>query len=202
MQLKTILNRVQKHRSFVYRAAHLREERGRVTLDVELRPRSNARPICSGCSRSRPGYDTLAPRRFEFVSLWGIAVFFVYAMRRVDCPRCGVVVESVPWGSGKHQTTATYAWFLARWAKRMSWSEVAERGVRIPHLQSDGNRLVSRPRTPSRARSHPQILLTRQRFQDQQEHRSAGGRHRRPTPRGYSAASGMRSVCPYAGSQR
>ena len=113
MQLKTILNRVQKHKSFVYGAAHLREERGRVTLDMELRPRSNARPICSGCSRSRPAYDTLAPRRFEFVPLWGIAVSFVYAMRRVDCPRCGVVVESVPWSSGKHQTTATYAWFLA-----------------------------------------------------------------------------------------
>jgi transposase len=52
-------------------------------------------------------------------------VFFVYAMRRVDCPKCGVVVESVPWGNGKHQTTTAYAWFLARWAKRMSWSEVA-----------------------------------------------------------------------------
>ena len=90
-----------------------REKRGRVTLDMELRPRSNARPICSGCSRSRPAYDTLAPRCFEFVPLWGIAVSFVYAMRRVDCPRCGVVVESVPWSSGKHQTTATYAWFLA-----------------------------------------------------------------------------------------
>ena len=37
-----------------------------------------------------------------------------------------MVVESVPWGSGKHQTTATYAWFLARSAKRMSWSQVAE----------------------------------------------------------------------------
>jgi transposase len=36
-----------------------------------------------------------------------------------------VVVEAVPWGSGKHQSTTTYAWFLARWAKRMSWSEVA-----------------------------------------------------------------------------
>ena len=53
-------------------------------------------------------------------------MFFVYAMRRVDCHACGVVVESVPWGSGKHQATTTYAWFLARWAQRMSWSEVAE----------------------------------------------------------------------------
>jgi len=126
MQLKTILNRIQKHKSFVYGETRLYESGGRSCLDVELRPRANGRARCSGCDRARPGYDTLAPRRFEFVPLWGIAVYFVYAMRRVNCPTCGVVVEAVPWGNGKHQSTTTYAWFLARWAKRLSWSEVAE----------------------------------------------------------------------------
>lgn len=126
MQLKTILNRIQKHKSFVYGETRLYETGGRLSLDVELRPRANGRARCSGCDRARPGYDTLAPRRFEFVPLWGIAVYFVYAMRRVNCPTCGVVVEVVPWGNGKHQSTTAYAWFLARWAKRLSWSEVAE----------------------------------------------------------------------------
>ena len=47
-------------------------------------------------------------------------------MRRVDCATCGHVrVEQVPWAEGKHQLTTTYAWFLARWAKRLSWREVA-----------------------------------------------------------------------------
>jgi transposase len=68
----------------------------------------------------------LPARRFEFVPLWGLAVFLVYAMRRVSCPSCGVKVETVPWASGKHQVTDTYAWFLARWARRLSWKEVAE----------------------------------------------------------------------------
>ena len=49
----------------------------------------------------------------------------MYAMRRVDCPRCGVTVELVPWAGGKHQLTTTYMWFLARWAQRLSWQEVA-----------------------------------------------------------------------------
>ena len=57
--------------------------------------------------------------------LWGILVFFVYMMRRVNCPRCGVVVEAVPWARGKSPVTTSYAWFLARWAKRMSWMDVA-----------------------------------------------------------------------------
>ena len=38
--------------------------------------------------------------------------------------RCGVTVELVPWGDGKNQLTTSYRWFLASWAKRLSWSEV------------------------------------------------------------------------------
>ena len=47
-------------------------------------------------------------------------------MRRVDCPRGGVKVEAVPWASGKHHLTDACAWFLAGWAKRLSWQEVAD----------------------------------------------------------------------------
>lgn len=126
MQIKTILNRVEQHASFVYGEVRFRAHEGRTALDVDVRPRSNARPRCSGCGRRRPGYDTLRPRRFEFIPLWGIAVYFVYAMRRVACPTCGVVVEAVPWAQGKSHATTTYAWFLARWAKRLSWAEVAD----------------------------------------------------------------------------
>ncbi len=135
MQIKTILNRIQKHRSFVYGEVRLHEEAGRLTLDVELRARGNGRPKCSGCGRPRPGYDTLAPRRFEFIPLWGIAVYFVYAMRRVNCPLCGVVVEAVPWGSGKHQSTTTYAWccvarpLTGAVARRLTRSERGKAGA-------------------------------------------------------------------------
>ena len=125
MQLKTILNRVQKHRSFMYGPARL-VQGARLAIEVEVRARANSRAKCSGCGCPAPGYDTLPARRFEFVPLWGIAVFLVYAMRRVSCASCGVRVESVPWATGKHQLTDSYAWFLARWARRLSWKEVAE----------------------------------------------------------------------------
>jgi len=59
------------------------------------------------------------------VPLWGIKVFLVYAARRVSCLECGVRVESMPWALGKSQLTQAYAWFLARWAWRLSWKEVA-----------------------------------------------------------------------------
>ncbi|MDP6097939.1 MAG: ISL3 family transposase [Gammaproteobacteria bacterium] len=125
MQLKAILNRVEKQPSFIYESVRF-VEGSRLEMEVVVRPRVNSRPRCSGCGQVGPGYDTQGLRRFEFVPLWGIAVFFVYAMRRVQCRQCGVRVEAVPWASGKHHLTKTYAWFLARWARRLSWKEVAE----------------------------------------------------------------------------
>lgn len=125
MQVKTILNRIQRHRSFVYGPARL-VQGVRLSLEVEVRPRGNSKARCSGCGDAAPGYDKLPVRRFEFVPLWGMAVFLLYAMRRVNCARCGVKVETVPWATGKHQITDTYAWFLARWARRISWKEVAQ----------------------------------------------------------------------------
>ena len=126
MQLKTILNRVHKLKSFVYGKVQRREVQGEWVLEVEIRARAGSRAVCSGCGQKRPGYDTLSARRFEFIPMWGILVYFVYAMRRVECPQCGVVVEQVPWALGKGQVTTAYGWFLARWAKRLSWKEVAE----------------------------------------------------------------------------
>ena len=125
MQLKTILNHVQKHKSFVYTEAKLKKGK-QLTIDISIRPRSNSRPICSGCGRKQPGYDTLPVRRFEFVPLWGILVYYVYAMRRVNCPDCGIKVERVPWADGKRTVTNAYAWFLAGWAKELNWSQTAK----------------------------------------------------------------------------
>ena len=126
MLLKSILNRIQLHHGFVYGSIRLVEKAARLLLEIEIRPRKGCRPVCSGCGKPGPGYDTLKTRRFEFVPLWGIAVFFLYAMRRVDCPRCGVKVEQVPWAQGKNHLTTTYAWFLAKWARRLSWKETAD----------------------------------------------------------------------------
>jgi len=121
MRVKTVLNRVHPIKGFVY-------EQDRFVgnhIEVEVRPRRGSRPVCSGCGRAGPGYDVLGKRPFHFVPLWAIAVVLVYAMRRVDCPRCGVTVEQVPWGDGKRRLTRAYAVFLARWARRLSWKEVA-----------------------------------------------------------------------------
>jgi transposase len=54
-----------------------------------------------------------------------MAVLLVYAMRRVDCPSYGVAVERVPWATGKEHLATIHRWFLAGWAKRLSWTDTA-----------------------------------------------------------------------------
>lgn len=134
MLLQTILNRVERHPSFVYAKARFAdgatdgEDRngGCRALEVEVRERANSRPICSSCGERRPGYDRLPQRRYEFVPLWAISVFLLYAPRRVNCPACGIKVERIPWAEGKSRITTSYQRFLAAWAKRLSWQEVAD----------------------------------------------------------------------------
>jgi transposase len=125
MRLQTLLNQLEKFKSFVYgRVTKEARVAGHVLL-VRMRPRKGSRPVCSGCGRRGPVHDRLDEREFEYVPFWGFLVFFVYRMRRVKCSSCGVKVERVPWCDGKQQMTITYRWYLAKWAKRLSWTEVA-----------------------------------------------------------------------------
>jgi transposase len=130
MQLKTLLNRVHPVKGFVYVKVQIvedRQEPNGIRLTVHIRPRRRSRGICAGCGRRAPSYDRLDERRFAFVPLWGIAVTFIYAMRRLDCPSCGrIQVERVPWSQSKRPISKAYECFLACWAQRLSWKEVSE----------------------------------------------------------------------------
>ena len=125
MQLKTIFNRVTNYKPFVVEHVELIEHKSQPTLEITMRARENGLPTCSGCGRRCSGYDTQpTARRFDFIGLWMIRVVLIYAMRRVNYPTCGVKVERVPWAEGKSRLTTAYQWFLAGWARRMSWQEV------------------------------------------------------------------------------
>lgn len=127
MQIKTILNKCHKFKSFVYQ--HVRFVtlvNGSDAIEVYIVPRKNSKPLCSGCGRPGTTYDHLKHRRFEFIPIWGFVVYFLYQMRRVNCRRCGVKVEQVPWAEGKRELSRTYMVYLARWAEKLSWQEVAQ----------------------------------------------------------------------------
>lgn len=124
MLLTRLLNACHHFPGFVYAGARLCETSSSIEIDV--RPRQGSKPRCSGCGQPASGYDHLGCRRFEFIPIWGYAVFLLYRMRRVDCRRCGVRVEEVPWGTGKHTLCKAYMLYLAHWARKLSWKETAQ----------------------------------------------------------------------------
>lgn len=127
MLLQTILNLLEKYSSFVYGKCEIEGQPNNYTLRVHIHPRKNGRPECSICGQKGPIYDHQpTPRHFDYVPLWGMAVVFVYTMRRVNCPQCGVKIEQVPWAQGKSPTTDTFSWFLSQWAKLLCWSDTAK----------------------------------------------------------------------------
>ncbi|MFM6131828.1 MAG: hypothetical protein ACKPBV_24440 [Sphaerospermopsis kisseleviana] len=125
MRLQTILYRTERIKGFKYGKVRMHEVDGSASLSVRILPRRNSRPYCSGCGRRGPVHSILPDRQFQHIPIYGIADVFLSAMRRVKCDRCGVKVEIVPWGDGKNRQTTSCRWFLASWAKRLSWTEVA-----------------------------------------------------------------------------
>ena len=124
MLLTRLLNACHHFPGFVYAGARLCE--AIKTIEVDVRPRRGSKARCSACHEPASGYDQMPQRGFEFIPIWGFAVVLLYCMRRVDCRRCGVKVEEVPWGSGKHQLTKAYMLYLAHWARKLSWKETAQ----------------------------------------------------------------------------
>ncbi len=127
MRIRTLLNKCEYLKSFVYVREYWERKGNQRVLIVDIEARKNARPICTGCIKRCSIYDhSQSARDFRFVPLWGISTYFRYTLRRVDCPDCGVKVEQIPWAKGKSPITHSFGFFLSQWAKRLSWKEVAD----------------------------------------------------------------------------
>jgi transposase len=124
MELITILNRCHHQQGFVFSRSRFSDD-GK-SIEVTIQPRKGSGARCSGCQQPAPGYDRLAERRFDFIPIWGFLVVFLYCRRRVQCAACGVKAEQLPWSDGKQHSTKAYMLFLARWARKLSWKEVAD----------------------------------------------------------------------------
>lgn len=124
MEIKTLLNYVTDYPGFVFTSVNLDRERKELLVRVE--PRKNSKPICSRCGKTGSTYDHHRERRFLLPPIWAIKLILLYVMRRVNCRHCGkVVVEKVPWSTGKSPITKDFALFLGYWTRKLSWKETA-----------------------------------------------------------------------------
>jgi len=125
MLIKTILNSIEKFKSFVYKKCYWEQLSGRESLVIELIARKGSQGRCVECGKRGGTYDTQPVRYYQYVPVWNIPVYFRYSPRRIKCRIHGIHVEQVPWASGKEQLTRSYKIFLATWAQRLSWKETA-----------------------------------------------------------------------------
>lgn len=126
VSLKSILNRVQPIKGFVYETVRFSPTL-EDTIEVTVVPRAGSKPQCYRCGESCATYDHQPQARtWQMTPLWIFTLVLRYTMRRVDCATCGVVVEQVPWASGKHRLCDGFRLFLAHWARKLSWQETAQ----------------------------------------------------------------------------
>ncbi|MGD8900684.1 MAG: ISL3 family transposase [Desulfobacterales bacterium] len=95
-------------------------------ISVKIVADKRYKPRCGQCGCPGQYRDTRPQRHFKHVPLWGIPVELNYRPRRVFCSHCkGIYVERIPWAAGKRRLTAAFACYLATWAQRLPWIEVA-----------------------------------------------------------------------------
>ncbi len=127
MRIITLLNQCQKHKSFFFAKEYIEKVKGQSALIVEIHARKNSNPICNCCGKSAAQYDQMKNvRDDQFIPAWGYQVYFRYKRRRVNCKKCGVKVEQVPWCEEKQKLTKDYKIFLSQWARRLSWKGISD----------------------------------------------------------------------------
>lgn len=85
-------------------------------------------PRCSGCGfKVRKVYDHRAgARRWRHLDACGMTVHLEYTMRRLDCRRCGVTTELVPWAAPNSWFTDAFERTVGYLAQASSKTVVAE----------------------------------------------------------------------------
>lgn len=117
----------------------------RLVAEVAVRGRSR----CSRCGRKCPRYDLLERRTWRHLDFGHMRVLLEAQLARVECKRCGVVVEQVSWADANSRFTLPFeglvGWLAQRCDKttistmlRIAWRTV---GAII-------ERVVARHRTP------------------------------------------------------
>jgi transposase len=81
---------------------------------------------CGVCrKRCRQVHDIRKPREWRDLSMRKLPLKLHYRPRRVECPRCGVRVEDVPWAEPWARVTTALANAVAKLARELSWQGTA-----------------------------------------------------------------------------
>lgn len=122
-------------------------EVGGVGLVIGVAVRGSCR--CSRCGRKCSGYDALETRRWRHLDFGGWEVHLEAQLRRVECQRCGVVVEQVSWADPLSRFTRPFEELVTWLAQRSDKTKITQQ-LRIAWrtVSRIVERVVARHRAP------------------------------------------------------
>ena len=94
------------------------------SLTVEVAP-TWRKPRCGVCGRVAPGYDRQPLRWWRHLAFGRTVVSLSYAPRRVECQRCGIHTERLPWGETQGRFTYAFEELVAYLAQITDRTQVA-----------------------------------------------------------------------------
>lgn len=119
-------------------------------LSVQVRPRWKM-PRCGECRQLAPGYDHSEPRRWKHLPWGRNTIWLAYTPRRVNCPRCGVRTEYVPWAPHKSRFTWDFEELVAYLAQITDKTHVSRlMGISWEAVDAIVERVVARRLDPGR----------------------------------------------------
>ena len=149
MRMTTVLRRLLGVTKMFVQSALFRRDG---TLVVDVRPTSR-RSRCGQCGQVAPRYDRRYERGWRHLPWGRTSVELRYASWRLDCPRCGVLVEQVPWAPSGGRFSEAFeemAAYLAQITDKtkvhrllgIAWETVGSIIERVVERRLDPERLV------------------------------------------------------------
>lgn len=120
-------------------------------LVIGVRPRRGRRARCGQCGKAGSTYDRQPKRLWKHLPLGEVFIWLEYAPRRVQCARCGVRIEQVPWAAHRSRFTLQLEEMVAYLATTTSRKAVSELlGVNWRSVGAVVERIVSQRMDPER----------------------------------------------------
>ena len=133
MRITTLLNKVIGLQGVWVRGIEPPVGKPRLVIDVAPRAR---RPRFSGCGQRCRRVKDRQRRYWRHLDLFGVRTYLRYRIRRVNCRRCGVRTEQVPWATAGSRFSTPFerevAWLVQRtdFTAAQEFFRIAWRSVR------------------------------------------------------------------------
>jgi len=121
MRATSLLRKLLPFRRFSVTGCRFEDSR----LIVEAKVRGRAR--CPECDRPRPIYDHRPePRCWRHIDFGVFRTFIEATLRRVECPKCGVLTEAVSWAAPGSRFTLPFEDLVGWLAKKSDKTMISE----------------------------------------------------------------------------